>query len=332
MKIFKIIIPFILIIIILTIILNNNKKEVESINILNWSSYIPSSVINKFEKETGIKVNYSTYSSNEELLAKVSNVKQGTYDLVFPSDYMIEIMINKGLLEPLDKTKLSNYSNINNKYLNLYYDSNNSYSIPFLIASTVISYNRECNINTINSYNDLLNSEYKNNIVLLDDERIVIGSALLALGYDSNSTKKEELEEAYKWLNKLKNNVKAYDSDSPKNFLITNETCLGLIWNAEAVIANDVNNNIKYTIPKEGNMISIDNFAIVKNSKNIENTYKFINYILDTNAMKEIVDNYPYISANKYISSDNLNNYQSYFVKNVGENIKLFDDVWMRLK
>ena len=117
-----------------------SKQEKQIVNVLNWSSYIPDEVINDFEKETGIKVNYGTYSSNEELLAKLSSSKKGTYDVVFPSDYMVELMIGKDMLEEMDTSKLGNYDNINEVFLNQSYDKNNTYSLPFLLATSVIGY------------------------------------------------------------------------------------------------------------------------------------------------------------------------------------------------
>ena len=162
------------------------KENKHELNVLNWSSYIPSEIILDFEKETGIKVNYSTYSSNEELLAKISNATEGTYDLIFPSDYMIEIMKNRKMLEKIDKNKIVNFSNLNPTYLGLEYDEKNEYSLPFIAASTVIAINREFITDNIKSYNDLLNPEYRNEIVLIDDQRIIIGMALLANGYDMN--------------------------------------------------------------------------------------------------------------------------------------------------
>ena len=313
---------------------NNNQEQ---LNILNWSSYIPDSVIRNFEKETGIKVNYSTYSSNEELLAKVSNAKEGTYDLIFPSDYMIEIMKNRGLLEKLDKSKLKNINNLNSNYLNLDYDLNNEYSLPFIAASTVISVNKEKIKDEIVSYNDLLNSDYKDEIVLIDDQRIIIGMALLANGFDMNSTNKDELEIAEDWLLKLKPNLKAYDSDSPKNFLIFEEASIAVLWNAEGAIAKEENDNIENIFPKEGFALSIDNFAILKNSNNQYEAYKFIDYILRPEIMKEIINSYPYKSVNKetdkmlndnYLNNDAANISDEtlkngIFVKNIGPNIKL---------
>ena len=324
----------------------NKSNRIGEINVLNWSSYIPSEVILDFESETGIKVNYSTYSSNEELLAKVSSAKSGTYDLVFPSDYMIEIMISRNMLEELDKSKLSNYYHLNPTYLNLEYDVNNNYSLPFLAASTVISVNRDNISDEINSYNDLLNEKYKNDIVLIDDQRIIIGIGLLANGYDMNSVNKEELEIAKNWLDNLKPNIKAYDSDSPKNFLISKEANIAVLWNAEGALASMENSSIENIFPKEGVALSVDNFAILKDSKNIENTYKFIDYILRPDVMKEIISSYPYKNVNRttdsllddnYMSNSasNLPNYvmeNGSFVKNIGENISLYDKIWISIK
>ena len=323
-----------------------NKKDEKTLNVLNWSSYIPDEVVRNFEKETGIKVNYSTYSSNEELLAKVSSAKKGTYDLIFPSDYMIEIMKNRELLERIDKTKLSNYRNLNEKYLGLPFDENNDYSLPFLYATVVIAVNKEYIKEEIKSYNDLLNSKYKNDIVLIDDQRMIIGMSLLANGYDMNSINKKELKTAQNWLEKLKPNIKAYDSDSPKNFLITGEAYIGCIWDAEAKLAKQENSNIEIIKPKEGIGISLDNYAIPKGAKHISEAYKFINYILDKDVTHKILEGYPYNSVNiatdleyqndemyssKYIGID-YDSGKQFFVENIGGSIKDYDKIWAEIK
>ena len=319
------------------------KKE---INVLNWSSYIPSEIILDFEKETGIKVNYSTYSSNEELLAKISNAKEGTYDLIFPSDYMIEIMKNRDMLEKLDKNKLENIDNLNPTYLGLDYDSTNTYSLPFFAASTVIAVNKDIVKDKITSYKDLLYSKYENEIVFIDDQRIIIGLALLANGYDMNSTNENELNIAKNWLNNLKPNIKAYDSDSPKNFLISKEASIAILWNAEASLARLENNNIEIIFPKEGFALSIDNFAIPRGAKNKEEVYLFIDYILRGDIMAKIVSSYPYKNVNKdadlLLDETYLNNPASnisdevmkkgIFVKNIGSSIKMYDKIWAQIK
>lgn len=336
-----------LIVICLLMLTGCTKHEYDaSINVLNWSSYIPDSVIRDFEREYNIKVNYATYSSNEELLAKVSGVADGTYDLIFPSDYMVEIMKDKGLIQRIDKNKLTNYKMIDQQFLGLDYDLNNEYSVPFLAASVVLSVNRNYVDDEIKGYKDLLNNKYKDNIVLIDDTRIVIGSALMALGYDMNSTNEEELDKVKDWLLKLKPNIKAMDSDSPKSFLISREAILGLMWSAEAILAKQQNPNIEIVIPEEGQAISIDNFAVLKGSKNIDNVYLFMDYILSSDVMERIVRDYPYssvnIDTNKRMSlyddiGTEYTRIQSLIsdgvrVKNIGHYISKYDKIWASIK
>lgn len=331
-------------IVLLTGCSSNSNDRV--LNVLNWSSYIPDSVVVDFEKETGIDVNYGTYSSNEELLAKISSAKEGTYDLIFPSDYMIEIMIMRDLIQEIDLNKVNNFGNIKTNYLGLEYDRENKYSIPFIAASTVISVNREYIKDEITSYNDLLKNEYKNQIVLIDDQRIIIGMALLANGYDMNSVNEEQLMDAKDWILRLKENIKAYDSDSPKNFLITEEAYIAVLWNAEGALASMENKNIENIFPEEGFAISIDNFAIPKGAKHQNESYEFIDYILRDDVMKKIVESYPYKNLNrqtdKLLSTDYMNNIaanipdsileNAVFVKNIGDKVKLYDKIWAEIK
>ena len=329
----------ILITILILILLSgcNNNKNQEVVNVLNWSSYIPYEVITDFQKETGIKVNYGTYSSNEELLAKITASKEGTYDLVFPSDYMVKLMISKNLLDMLDKSKINNLDKINPQFLNQNFDDKNEYSIPFLAATSVLCINRDRIKDDIRNYNDLLNPKYRNNIVLLDDQRIVIGMALQALEYNMNETADYVLEKAKNWLIKLNPNVKAFDSDSPKTLLITGEVDIGVIWNAEATIAKQYNDNIEIIYPEDGFAISLDNYTIVKGAKNKDNAYKFIDYILRDNVQKKITEEYPYISTtinNMTLSHDELDYIlkNGSYVLNVGQNISKFDKVWAQIK
>ena len=330
----KLIILFISIFLLCGCTSNNYNGEV---NVLNWTSYIPYEIIRDFEKEYNIKVNYGTYSSNEELLAKISSSKEGTYDLIFPSDYMVELMIERDMLDEIDINKINNYSNINPLFLNQNFDRTNKYSLPFLAATTVITVNRQNITDDITSYNDLFKSEYKNNVVLLDDQRIVIGMALQANGYSMNEVDKDKLEDAKEWLLKLNDNVKAFDSDSPKTFLITNEVDLGVIWNAEAIIAKEENPNIEIVYPKDGFAISLDNYALVKGGKNKENAYKFIDYLLRPEVNKKITDEYPYINTGLYsknVSDEELiyilNN--ASYVENIGSNISTYDKIWAEIK
>lgn len=311
----------------------DNKKV---LNVLNWSAYIPDEVVHNFEKKYGIKVNYTTYSSNEELLAKITGSKEGTYDLIFPSDYMVELMIERDLVSKMDIGRVTNLSNIDTAFLNKSYDPNNEYSLPFLSTIVVIAVNRDKIDDSIFGYNDLLNSSYKNNIVLLDDQRIVIGMSLLAKGYDMSTTNNLELNDAKEWLLKLKKNVKAYDSDSPKSFFLSDEVDIGLMWNAEAELAKLDNNNVEIIYPMEGHAISTDNFVITKGAKNVDNAYLFIDYILSHDVADEITKEYPYISSVKTVHNSVVSNStvfkNGYYVKNIGSDIRKYDRLWADIK
>ncbi len=314
----------------------NNTTNKKVVNVLNWSSYIPDEVIDNFEKEYNIKVNYGTYSSNEELLAKITSSKKGTYDVIFPSDYMVELMKERGLIQKLEKDRLPNVINLNKMFLNQPYDYNNEYSYPFLSTIVVIAVNKDKIKDDIRGYNDLLNTNYKNNIVMIDDQRIVIGMSLLANNLGMNETSTNSLTKAKEWLLELKNNIKAYDSDSPKTFFITEEADIGIMWNAEAEIAKNENHNIEIIDPLEGHAISTDNYCIVDGAKNINNAYLFINYLLRNEVSKEIVKEYPYISPNNIIQESIIEPASifknGYYVKNIGEHISLYDKLWADIK
>lgn len=307
----------------------------ETLNVLNWTSYIPDDVINDFESEYGVKVNYSTYSSNEELLAKVSSATPGTYDVVFPSDYMVELMIRRDLLAPLDVSRLENFSNLDPRFLNQEFDADNSYSLPFLLATTVFLYD-ETKVDRLTSYKDLINENLRNNVVLLNDQRIVVGALLNASGFDMNDSSNPALESAFELYQTWSPNVKALDSDSPKSFFITGEVDAGLIWNAEALLAQSERENLKIAYPAEGFALSMDNYCILNGSTSSDLAYKFIDFLMRDDISARIVAEYPYISPNKsvsVVSSEELDEILSRgsFVKNVGADIEKFDKLWAKM-
>lgn len=325
------------------------KKSSESngeLNVFNWTEYLPQSVIDKFQEEYGIKVNYSNYSSNEELLAKVQTANEGTYDIVVPSDYMVDIMINKGLLEKIDTDKITNFKNLDEAYLNQYFDKGNEYSVPYLAGAAVIAVNKDKVKDNITSFKDLLNSKYKDSIVALDDQRALIGIALRALGYSMNEVDDKKLQEAKEYLTKLKPNIRSFDSDSPKTSMISGETSIGFMWNAEAALAYQENKNIQPVFPEEGTYLFLDNMAIPKGAKNKEAAEKFIDFILRPEITEMIAEEYPYKIVNKaaydLLPDEYKNNKASNlptevftkgeYVKDVGEATSKFDDLWNSFK
>ncbi|WP_196595757.1 spermidine/putrescine ABC transporter substrate-binding protein [Pectinatus frisingensis] len=324
-----------------------DDKGDKELNLFIWSEYIPDSVIKKFEDESGIKVNVSNYSTNEECLAKVESSAEGTYDIVVPDDFMIKIMKDKGLLQKFDKDKITNLKNIYPNYMSQYYDPDNEYSVPYLAGTVLIAVNTDKVKKNITSFNDLLDPEFKDSIVAVDEERIIIGYALKALGYSMNDTDEAHLAQAKAWLQKLMPNIKVFDSDSPKTEMISGETSIGLIYNAEAALAMKENPAIKIVYPKEGMQRFIDSFCITAGSKHKEAAEQFINFILRPEIAAEITQSYPYTSVNeaaKDLLSDEYKNNpassippdvlntQGEFMKDVGDATPKFDEIWSEVK
>lgn len=317
-----------------------NGKSTENsrgvLNVLNWTSYIPADVIRDFENEYNIKVNYSTYSSNEELLAKISSSGSGVYDVIFPSDYMVSLMKSRDMLEKLDVSRLNNSASINPLFMSQPYDSENEYSLPFLLATTVIAYDSS-KYDEISSYRDLMDEKFFNNLILIDDQRAIIGSMLASLGYSMNDTDPQHLTESLALFDTMRDNIKAFDSDSPKSFLITGEVDAGIIWNAEAILAKESRENIEMVYPEEGFVISMDNYCIVKNARNLDNAYLFINYLMRPIIARRIVAEYPYISAIRSVNDASDSELENIFargtyIENIGPAIKSYDRLWAKYK
>jgi len=324
----------------------SSETAAKELNVFIWSEYIPDSVVKQFESEYGIKVNISNYASNEECLAKLESSAKGTYDIVVPGDFMINIMKDKQLLQKLDKDKISNLSNIYPTYLNQYYDPNNEYSVPYQTGTVLIAVNTDKVKKTITSYKDLLDPEFKDSIVAIDEERVIIGDALKAQGYSINDTDPAKLTAAKDFLQKLMPNIKVFDGDSPKTEMISGETSIGLIYNAEAALAMKENPAIQVVYPKEGMYRFIDNFAVPAGAKNKEAAELFINFILRPEIAAEITKEYPYTSVNEAakslltddytknkasnISTEEMN--RGEYVKDVGDATPAFDQIWSEVK
>lgn len=315
--------------------------------VYNWSEYMPDAVIKQFTKETGIKVKYSTYDSNEAMYAKIKTTGGSSYDIIVPSTYFVNKMGREGMLAKLDKTKLSNYKNLDSKLLNKSFDAKNDYSIPYLWGSTGISYNAKMlGENAVKSWSDLWNPKYKNSELLNDDMREVFGMALKVLGYSANSTDAKEIEAAYHKLKELMPNVKMFYSESQKQVYLNEEVSLGMNFNGEGFMANEENPNIKYIYPTEGALVWIDSLVIPKGAKNIDNAHKFINFLLRPEISKAISEEIGYASPNKetlklleqsarenrmiYPTDEDLKN--SELQIDVGKSLEVYEKYWEMLK
>ena len=267
--------------------------------VYNWSEYMPQSVLKAFQKETGIKVKYSTYDSNEAMYAKIKTDTSSSYDIIVPSTYFVSKMAKEGLLAKIDKKKLTYYDSLNPTLLNQAFDPNNDYSIPYVWGSTGISYNAKIlGEGALKSWSDLWNPAYKNKLLLTDDLREVFGMALKSLGYSANTTDAKQIEAAYEKLKTLMPNVKLFNSESPKQVYLSKEVVAGMNFNGENFMANEESPDIKYVYPKEGILLWVDSLVIPKNAKNVENAHLFINYLLRAEVSKVVSQELGYASPN----------------------------------
>lgn len=268
------------------------------VNLFIWTQYIPDSVLQQFKAETGITVNVSMYSSNEDMLAKVKASNEGIYDIVVPSDYMVKMMISQGMLAELKKDSLTNLANIGPQYLNQSYDPGNAYSVPYMGGVAALAVNKSKVSEDITSCSQLFDPKYKSSIVMLNDFRADIGMAAKSMGYSLNETDPATLDKIGQKLMELKPNVKALDSDSPKSLMISGETSIGYMWNAEVALSMKGNPDIKIVYPTEGCYMFMDNLCLLKGAKNSENAVKFINFILRSDVSKLISQEFPYLNPN----------------------------------
>jgi spermidine/putrescine-binding protein len=326
--------------------------EEKVLNLFAWSEYVPKAMLDGFTAETGIKVNYDAYSSNEEMYAKISAGASG-YDIIQPSDYWVGVMSRGGYLRELDLTKIPNLVNVDPSLPYELYDPGHKYTVPWQWGSVAIAVNTDKILQPVTTFTDLLKPEFAGRIVLLDDERQVIGAALLALGYSPNTTDATELEKAKQMLLTLVPGVKLFDSDTPSTALLTGEADIGLIWNGEAAIAHKENPAITYIYPSEGTIFWYDNMAIVQDATHPEAALAFLNYMLKPEASLLITQEFPYSNPNlaalNLLKAQDPAAYEAYMafpatnappealanafvLADVGSATEIYDKIWTEIK
>ena len=268
---------------------NSSSKKV--LNIYNWGDYIDPQLVKKFEKQTGYKVNYETFDSNEAMFTKI---KQGgtPYDIAVPSDYMIQKMTKEKLLLPLDKHKIKGMDNNDPQFLDLSFDKHNKYSVPYFWGTLGIVYNdKYIKPGEITNWNDLWNSKYRKQILFIDGAREFIGIGLNSLGYSLNSKNDSQINQAYDKLKNLTPNAKAFVADEIKTYMQNDEAPLAVTYSGEASEMLDNNSHLHYVIPNDGTNLWFDNIVIPKTAKNVKGAYEFINFMLEPkNCLSEVID------------------------------------------
>ena len=285
------------------------------LNLFGWSEYIPQTVIDGFTKETGIKVNFETYASNEELLSKLV-AGGGSYDLVQPSDYAAEVMIRQKLLSALDPKLIPNLQNLAPDFRHRAHDPEGAYTVPYMSGTVGIVVNTDKVKTPVKGYLDVFTPAFKDRIVVLNDTREIVTWALYTLHLPINTITPEALAKARPVVAEWVKLVKVFDSDSPKTALLNGDVDIGIVWSGEAALLWKENKKFVYVIPAEGAHQFIDVLAIPANAKNKEAAHQFINYILRPEVSVLISEAFPYtnpnLAARKLLSAEQLANPASY--------------------
>lgn len=258
----------------------NLTSGTEQVIIYNWGEYIDPEVLDMFEEETGIQVIYEEFETNEIMYPKIQSGAIA-YDLVCPSDYMIQKMIQNDLLQPLNFDNIPNAKNIGQVYYekSRQFDPDNQYSIPYCWGTVGILYNTKMVEEPIDSWTVLWDTQYKDNILMQDSVRDAFAVALKTLGYSLNSTSIHELTQAKDLLVQQKPLVQAYVIDQVRDKMIGNEAAIGVIYSGEAIYTQTENPDLAYVVPKEGSNMWIDSWVMPKNAPNKENAEKFLDFL-----------------------------------------------------
>ncbi|SFA76213.1 ABC transporter substrate-binding protein [Clostridium frigidicarnis] len=322
---------------------SNNSTGI-TLNFLNQGDYIDEELLEEFQMETGIKINYESFSTNEEMYQKLkSGVNQ--YDIVIPSEYMIQRLISDDMLEKLDFNNIPNIDNIDSKFKNLPHDPNNQYTAPYMWGTLGILYNSEMVTDPVEDWDILWNPKYKGEIFMVDSMRESLGVALQKLGYSLNSTNDNEIAAAKEELIKQKPLVRAYMVDETKERMAAEEGSLSVTWIGEAILAMERNSDLKYVIPDKSN-IWIDAMCVPKGSTHKAEAEQLIDFLLEAEIGKQNAEYIGYPTANKaayeLLEDDVKNNKSAYpdasslnhleYFSDLRENLKKYDDAWLKVK
>ena len=323
------------------------QEEEKVLNLFTWATYVHEDTVKKFTEQTGIKVNYTNFESNEEMLLKLESAGTG-YDVIIASDYAINTLREQGKLLKLDKAQLPNYSNLDPAFLGQYFDENNEYTVPYTAGTPLIVYDPavvDPDI-VIDGYESLWDERLKDSIVVVDDARNIIGITLKTLGQSFNTTDDAVLEQAKEKLFKLRPNIRSFNYSNPYADILSGEASVGYMFTSQEMVALDGNPDLKVVYPKEGMGFGIDNLVIVKDAPHPGNAHKLLNFLLDSEVaahtaamqyylspvatayelMPEALRNNPAIN----IPSDILGDTE--FIRNLGEYESVYQAIWAEFK
>lgn len=321
-------------------------EEEKVLNVFTWEGYFDENTLEGFTESTGIKVNYSVFSSNEQMLLKLQASGGSEYDIILASDYAVATAAREGLLMPLNKSKLTGWDNLNPDYLNQSFDPENVYSVPYTAGAPMIVYDPDQVEGEITSFNDLWDEQFEDGVWLLNDARVQLGAVLKSMGYSYNTTDETELAAAAEKLNALKPNCRVLDYDLTYNYLASGEVKAAYLFTPYAVLSMMENPNLVAVFPEEGIGFGIDSMVIPVNAPHPENAHAFIDYYLQPEVAKIVAEWQCYINPNQaaddLIDPDfkamspfnipqNLLETREY-VEDIGEAASIYQEIWTNFR
>lgn len=322
------------------------EKPKKTITVFNWGDYINESLLEQFEAETGIHVIYDNFASNEDMWAKFTT-SANSYDVMIPSDYIVERLIKNDMIIPLDHSKLPNLKNLYPEFEKVNYDPDFKHSIPYFWSTTGILYNKKNVTEPVDSWNILWDKKYKDRIIMMNVQRTTLMVALKILGYSMNTTDPKELEDAKRLLTEQRPMVVAYAEDNVKDMMLQGEGDLALIWSGEAYVVMEESDDFGYAIPKEGTNLVFDAMVIPKTSENKDEAYQFIDFLLRADVaaknMEVIFYNTPNREAYKLLPEDkqkvlgplpfdSLERKEHEVFVDLGDAANLYNQIWTEFK
>ena len=286
------------------------------VNVCSWGEYLDMSLIEEFEAQTGITVNYKTTDSNETLYSLLEN-GGSDFDVVVPSDYMISQLIEEDWLQPLDYSKIPNFEKIADRFKNLSYDPENLYTVPYTWGTLGIIYNTTMVDEPITSWNVMFDDSYAGNVILIDNPRDAFGMALYYLGYSVNTTDEAQIREAAELVSDAWSNgvYQGKTMDGIFQIMEGGNAAIGTYYAGDYLTMLENNEDLAYVIPDEGSNWFVDAMCILKDAKNVDEAHEWINFIASTESNLKNMDFIWYASPN----TEALEQYPAYYEETYGE-------------
>jgi spermidine/putrescine transport system permease protein len=314
------------------------------LNLYIWSNYIAPETLRRFEQRHGVRVNVDLYDTNEALLAKIQ-AGNAPYDVICPSNYIVEILLAEGRLRPLDHSALSHASNLDPRFLDRAFDPGNRHSVPYFWGTCGIGYLRS-RVGEVDSWAALWDARFAGRVLMLDDPRETLGAALLRLGASLNTRHRGLLSRAQRLLIDQKPLVRTYDSANYHDVLASGDVWLAQGWNGQFAKAMEQNPDIAYVLPREGASLFIDSLAIPRAAPHPDLAHAFIDFTLAAEVAAEICRSMGYSSPNRAampLLPERVRRNPAVFppqdawarlelIEDLGETTQVYDRLWTEVK